>query len=322
MANNSQSRKWLLTINNPLECGLDRDKIIQSLNAFFPEYYCLADEIATTGTPHTHVFLYRKSAIRFNTIKKVFPIAHIEKSYGSVVENRDYIAKQGKWANSDKAETSVVGSFYESGTPPSEKEEKSPQMYELIQNINDGMTTLDIIKNTPGMAFRIRDIDIIRQTILAEKYTNEYREVEVCYLFGVSGAGKTMHIFQKYQGREICRVTNYRSGYNISFDGYNGQDVLVFEEFNSQIPITNMLNYLDIYPLLLPARYSDRIACFTKVYITSNLPLNQQYRDAQLNTPEIWKAFFRRIHRITEFFANGKTLELKEEMLCTKQEKD
>ena len=49
-------------------------------------------------------------------------------------------------------------------------------------------------------------------------------------------------------------MTNYRATRGISFDGYHGQDVLVFEEFSSQIPIEDMLNYLDIYPLSLPAR--------------------------------------------------------------------
>ena len=34
-----------------------------------------------------------------------------------------------------------------------------------------------------------------------------------------------------------------------------------------------MLNYLDIYPLYLPARYTDRVACYHHVYITSNAPL-------------------------------------------------
>ena len=43
-----------------------------------------------------------------------------------------------------------------------------------------------------------------------------------------------------------------------------------------------MLNLLDVYPPILPARYSDKVACFTKVYITSNLPLNRQYETVQL----------------------------------------
>ena len=87
----------------------------------------------------------------------------------------------------------------------------------------------------------------------------------------------------------------------IKFDSYSGQDVLVFEEFNSQIPIEEMLNYLDIYPLMLPARYSDKVACYTKVIITSNLPLEKQYVSEQLNKPKTYNAFLRRINYVMEY---------------------
>ena len=91
----------------------------------------------------------------------------------------------------------------------------------------------------------------------------------------------------------------------------HGQDVLVFEEFNSQINIEEMLNYLDIYPLSLPARYSDKVARYTKVYITSNLPLTHQYYDVQHNRPKTWEAFLRRIHRILEYKKDGSIIEHK-----------
>ena len=69
MGNNSQSRKWSLVINNPLEAGLDHTAISEKLHLFSPDYYCMADEIATTGTYHTfsstlhrrHAFLPSKS---------------------------------------------------------------------------------------------------------------------------------------------------------------------------------------------------------------------------------------------------------------------
>ena len=110
---------------------------------------------------------------------------------------------------------------------------------------------------------------------------------------------------------EICRITNYRGTRGISFDGYNGQDVLVFEEFNSQVPIEDLLNYLDIYPLHLPARYNDRVACYTKVYLTSNLPLEKQYRAERWDRPEIWRAFLRRIHNVIEYLSDGSTVQHK-----------
>lgn len=307
MANNSQSRKWALVINNPLDAGFDHTAIAAILALFSPAYYCMADEIAATGTFHTHVFLYSPSPIRFATLKTRFPVAHIEKAYGSAKENRDYITKSGKWAETDKAETTVAGSFMEWGTLPAEKEETDPELYRLIRELREGKRTAEIIEQSPKYAFRVRDIDTLRQTLLADRFATENRKLEVAYLYGDTGAGKTRSIYESHDPREICRVTNYRKG--VSFDAYNGQDVLAFEEFHSQIPIGDMLNYLDIYPLSLPARYTDRTACYTKVYITSNLPLTAQYRDEQYHRREIWAAFLRRIHKVIEFHKDGTAIE-------------
>ena len=308
MGNNSQSRKWSLVINNPLEAGLDHTAISEKLHLFSPDYYCMADEIATTGTYHTHVFFYAPSPSRFSTVKKRFPIAHIEKAYGSVQENRSYLRKDGRWADTDKAETSVPGTFEEWGEAPPERAEKHPEMFRLVQNIRDGLTTTEIIDDNPAMAFRVRDIDLLRQTLTAEKYALENRPLQVSYLYGASGAGKTRSIYSTHDPRSIYRVTNYRATRGISFDGYHGQDVLVFEEFSSQIPIEDMLNYLDIYPLSLPARYNDKTACYTKVYITSNSPLENQYWVEQQARPETWRAFLRRIHTVVEYLPDGSTI--------------
>ena len=303
--NNTQSRKWLLVINNPQEAGLTHERISEILTLFSPDYYCMADERATTGTLHTHIFIYSHSPIRSNTIKNRFPIAHIEKSYGSTMDNRNYILKTCKWENSDKSETSIEGSFYEFGEIPTEQQEKSPKMSRLIADVRSGMKTTEIIDTSPEFVFKIRDIDLLRQTLLYEKYKSQKRNITVTYLFGATGTGKTRSIFDKHDADDICRITNYSSKKGISFDGYSGQRVLVFEEFNSQIPIEEMLNYLDIYPLYLPARYNDKIACYEIVYITSNLPLSEQYREVQKNRPETWKAFLRRIHKVVEYCPGG-----------------
>lgn len=309
MSANPQGRKWALTINNPQECGLDHEAIAELLRKLVVDYWCMSDEIAKTGTYHTQMAFFRKSPLRFNTIKNVFPTAHIEKAYGSMKENRDYVHKTGKWADTEKAKTSVPGTFEEWGELPAEGQENSPKMAQLIENVKDGMTATEILESEPGFAFRLKDIDLLRQTLLAERFTVENRELEVTYLFGSTGMGKTRGIFAKHDPRDIYRVTNYRTGRGVSFDGYTGQNVLVFEEFASQIPIEEMLNYLDVYPLYLPARYADKVACYTKVYITSNLPITAQYVDVQHSRPETYKAFCRRIHRIVKYNADGTTNE-------------
>lgn len=298
-------------IQNPQECGLDHEAIVPILHRFHPDYFCLADEVATTGTLHTHIFLYSKSPIRFNTVKNRFPTAHIEKAFGSARENREYITKSGKWAEDKKAETSVEGSFYEFGELPQEGEEKDPKMFQLVQSVKDGLSTTEIIDETPSFAFKVRDIDALRETYLAQKYRSENRQVTVHYWYGETGTGKTSGIFARHPAEEICRITDYGKN-GVRFDAYHGQDVLVFEEFRSQIPIEVMLNYLDVYPLMLPARYNDRTACYTQVYLTSNLTLEQQYTDVQKYRPQTWQAFLRRINEVCLFTKEGMFTEVKD----------
>ncbi len=312
MANNTQSRKWLMVINNPSEAVLDHSTISEIVQKFCPVYFCMADEIATTGTYHTHVFFCTSSPARFSTIKKRFPTAHIEKAYGTPKENRDYITKTGIWADTSKAETSVPNTFQEWGELPADSEDKAPEMFQIMRALRSGKTIMEIIEGYPNLAFRIREIEVLRQTILSEKYSAENRKLEVYYLYGSTGTGKTWGIFKDNDPREICRITDYGGRNGVRFDAYHCQSILVFEEFHSQIPISTMLNYLDIYPLTLPARYTDRTACYTKVYLTSNVPLDEQYRDIQRYQWETWKAFLRRITNIIEYLPDGSTVIHKE----------
>ena len=307
MADNfdTQSRKWMLTINNPAICELNQSSMIDLLQRFHPAYFCLADEIATTGTYHTHIYLYSKSPIRFRTVKNRFPTAHIEKAMGTSQENRDYIRKEGKWEATAKVETRVPDTFFEFGTVPTPAEENAPKMYQLLQDVTDGFSTTEIIKSNPSFAFKSRDIDLLRDNLVSERFCTENRNVKVHYLYGDTGTGKTRGIFEKHPATDICRVTDYGNKNGVRFDAYHGQAVLVFEEFHSQIPISSMLNYLDIYPLMLPARYNDRVACYTTVYITSNISLQEQYPDVQRSQMETWRAFLRRISTVTEYRRNG-----------------
>lgn len=305
MARDPQMRKVNLTINNPSEMGLDLDTLDELIRTKLnPQYFCRSKEIGENGTEHFHAAIFRPSPYRFSTIKRTFPTAHIEKAYGSMSENRDYVAKGGKWAATDKADTSVPGTFAEYGTLPSEKEETASKYTALMTELRDGKTTTEIVEAHPEMALQTQRIDMLRETIRSDAYSSTFRpQLEVTYLYGASGVGKTRSIFEKHDPRDICRITSYVGG--IRFDSYRGQKVLVFEEFASQVPLSDMLNYLDIYPLMLPARYSDRVACYDQVYITSNIPLYGQYMCEQQEHPDRWAAFYRRIHHVYEFLSDG-----------------
>jgi nucleoside-triphosphatase THEP1 len=91
-------------------------------------------------------------------------------------------------------------------------------MYKLIQDLQEGKRTAEIIEDTPGLSFRIKDIDTLRQTLLLEKQNN--RNLLVTYLYGEPGSGKTRSIYEQHPTNEICRITNYRNGRGVTFDEY------------------------------------------------------------------------------------------------------
>ena len=120
----SQSRKWFATINNPIDKEFTHEHIKNQLNQLKSiTYFCMMDEIGEQGTPHTHIFIHAKnSPILFSTLKNKLPPADLEHAKGTAVQCREYIQKAGKWAESDKGETSVPGTFEEWGEFPVEKQ--------------------------------------------------------------------------------------------------------------------------------------------------------------------------------------------------------
>lgn len=304
----SQARRFQLTINNPLDNGMNHRQIRKQLGTLKSlVYWCLADEVGDKGTPHTHIYLHSSGAIRFKTIKRRFPTAHIEAVRGSVSENIDYVRKSGKWADSEKGTTTVPGSFDEWGeVPPDPKQSAKVSNGELLKRIIAGETDAEIITSEPRHIFRIDKIDRIRQTIRRAHGESTWRHLQVYYLWGSTGSGKSRFVIDQHGYGDVYRITDYKN----PWDGYQGQPVVVFEEFRSSIPIVSMLNFLDGYPLSLPARYANKQALYTTVYIISNIPLDAQYPDTQLEEPETWEAFCRRINNAPIEMMEGKSISI------------
>ena len=310
MANNKniQSRKWQGTINNPLDHGLDQRMMkLRFADSNAIDYYCMADEIGLeTQTPHTHFFICCRSPMHFSTLKNLFPMAHLERVKGTVQENIDYIKKEGKWADDPKADTKVEGSFYEWGEIPDEPGQGyRSDIAEMFQMINDGLSNAQIMFENPKLAQFSNKMDKIRQDVVEERYRNIFRHLKVTYIWGATETGKTRGIMEKHGYREVYRVTDYAH----PFDRYNMESVMCFDEFRSNLPIGDMLQYLDGYPISLPARYANRAACYETVYIISNISLKQQYPTMQKEQEETWKAFLRRIHKVVEYRQDGKIID-------------
>lgn len=292
MARKPSGRKFQLTINNPLKHGFSHERLKAILSEFSGAlYWCMCDEVGEQGTPHTHIYVVFKNCVMFDTIHRKFHGAHVEQTKGNNQENRDYVRKEGKWLNDDKHETNLIDTFEEWGELPSDRTRGENQSEQIMQMVRDGMTNAQILEAIPGAYSKLNYIEQARQTVLFDKYRDTWRELEVTYIWGDTGAGKTRSVMDTYGYSNVYRVTDYAH----PFDNYKGQDVILFDEFRSSLPLTSMLTYLDGYPVELPCRYANKAACFTKVFLVSNIPLEQQYPNIQREEPESWNAFRRRI---------------------------
>lgn len=299
MEKDTQSRKWLLTFNNPLDKKFDHTAIKNTLSDMKPVvYWVISDEIGEEKTPHTHLFFACSSPMRFSTVKNAFPTAHIDNARGTSEENRAYVLKTGKWEIDAKGETKVDGTQEEWGTLPAERQGQRNDLAELYNMIESGMSNFQIISQNPDHILQIDKLERVRQTIREEAAKNEFRHLSTAFIQGATETGKTRRVMEQHGYENCFRVTNYHRG---CYDGYRGQDVIVFEEFSSSIKIQEMLNLLDGYPVELPCRYVNKVACYTKAYLISNIPLEHQYPLVRLQHPDTWQAFTRRIGKVVAY---------------------
>lgn len=313
MARNQAHRKYQLTVNNPLDHGFTHQRIRATLDGFSGcLYWCMCDEVGQEGTPHTHLYLLFRNAVMFSTLQKRFYGAHIEPAKGSNQQNRDYIRKEGKWAADGKHETNLPDTFEESGPLPDEPERRLQVNEAIFAMLEDGASDYDILQAYPAAMNRLRNIDAARQTLLEEKYRKEYRQMEVRYLWGPTRTGKTRYVMDTYSYENVYRVTSYKN----PFDSYAGQPVLLLDEFRSSLPFSDLLKYLEGYPVMLPCRYADKVACFTQVYIVSNIPLSEQYPNIQAGEPESWLAFKARLTEVYEMLPDQTPVPFEEAASC------
>lgn len=281
-----QFRNFLLTINNEERTDNELLEYCKSLNNL--KYVVFQREKGHHAcTEHIQMYIEFTLGKRFETIKSYFPRAHIEERRGTKAQARDYCMK----SDTRIGEPIEYGTFVDNG--------KRSDLFDIYELVKDGATDYEIMDMFPSQYMRyFKAIQNCRQTYVFEKFRKTFRKLDVTYIWGPAGSGKSRYVLDKYGFENVYRVTNYEKG---AFDSYKGQDVIVFEEFRSSFSMVEMLNYLDGYPLQLPCRYSDLTACYTKVFIITNIPLYEQYKSIQKEHGETWRAFLRRINKVLDF---------------------
>ena len=292
----SRSRSWVLTQSAE---KITQEELIDALSNYtWVGQLEKGEKGGEDGYLHYQIYIENIEAIRFSTLKKKLPNAYIAERRGTRRQAYEYVTK---------AETRI-GEPLGNGTINLEEEQgKRNDLRNIIMMLEEDASMAEIQNAYPSQFLlysnRIKAYVNARDEQRQEIFKKTFRTLTTTYIWGKTGVGKTRFVMDKFGYENVYVVTNYDRS---MWDTYKGQKVVLFDEFRSSMKISEILKQLDGYPIDLPARYHNKIACYDIVYIASNIPLLEQYPIIQNEEPETFEAFKRRIHYIWEF---GKTSE-------------
>ncbi len=300
---NSRVRQWVGTWNNPKMTDEEFQQHFQNLyEEEYVQYAIFQRECGEEKhTEHFQFFVDFRNPQYFKKVKeKLLPYGcHFAPMRSTAKRCKEYCSK---------SDTRVSGP-YEIGE--FENEAQRSDLTNAIMLLRGG-TPFEIVKEIyPNQSVMYRTKLLAEEEDYKKKaFMNVFRNVEVTYIYGEPGTGKTRSVYRKYGLREgeLFRISTYEK---YLFHGYDRHQVILFDEFESQVKITEMNQYLDIYPLRLRALGNSVPACYTKVYITSNLSPSEQYKSLEsTGSDKLKKAFLRRLHHV--IYVDGKGKEHKE----------
>lgn len=257
-------RRCFFTWNNYDNDFNNRDEIVNyffSLNDFKGAvlgFECGEKE----ETKHIQGVVFFNQQKTFNTLRDYLKNNHIEK----VISLKDAInyCKKG-------------GDFIEIGDIPKTKQQTSITA-DFIADIKAGVNNNDLAYNYPSLYLQnLNKISSIRQEERFNYYRVNYRNVKVFFVSGYSGIGKSFLPSLLLGEENIYRISENDAN---KWDKYEGQEIVIFEEFSGRFfHINELLQLLDIYPCQLKARYFNKVACYSIVIINTNL----KYEDILFN---------------------------------------
>lgn len=269
------------------DCAKEFFKLIDYI-----DYFCFQYEKGESGNLHLQGFIHYSRSMDMKVVHKIYPTISLNPC-GTLTNSEciEYCQKKG---------TSIEGyGFYSHGEQPADERTRT-DMNELRQDIADCTPYDEMFKKYTWLMIQSGDkILKAQQKHKQQKFKNTVRQVYVTYIYGKERAGKTTYPERVlgYEPMEIGLVGDYNT--TGMFDEYESQDLIVFDEFDSQVEITKMNKYLDGRPCALPARNYNRVACYTKVFIISNYPLDYHYRKARADGKEpSYRGFVERINEI------------------------
>ncbi len=242
----TQSKSWAFT---DFEL-LDWRKIYEQSDQI--RYICWGTEICpTTNKKHYQGWIQINYKARLGGIKKVCQSKkiHIESCRGTEEQNDKYCQKDNLYEK--------IGEYMVQG--------QRTDLEGLKKIIDEGGTFKEIADANFQSFIQYNRGFQVYKNIVDKSRRKCFRMVKTIHIHGKTNTGKTRKAMSysddtyKIQGNALQW-----------WDGYDGEETLVIDEYDNQIPITELLGILDGYQLRLPIKGSFTYANWKTIIITSN----------------------------------------------------
>jgi hypothetical protein len=277
-----RSRRWCFTLNNPTpeENESIRQQMTLLMQASKTQWLPLTYLVfgrECQSTPHLQGYLELSKKTSLSTLKKFLSRAHWEKAKGTSKQASDYCKKDGD--------------FEEAGTL-SPGQGTRTDLLDIKNEIDAGASDFEIATKYFNKWLLHRRSFAAYRGLLATKRS---WKTKVVVIWGKTGVGKTRFVHD-----QIMDSTFWTPGDYLWFDGYSGQEIVLFDEFRGQYPISQFLKLTDRYPMTVPIKGGFSNWSPRKIYITSNIKPSIWYHNVADATHQ---ALLRRldiIHQVNE----------------------
>nr|QLM00364.1 replication-associated protein [Goose circovirus] len=247
-------KRWVFTINNPT--FEDYCAVVEFCNLDNCKFAIVGEEKGDReGTPHLQGFLsLRKNAKAAALEEKLGGRAWLSRARGSDEDNEEYCSKES--------------TYLRVGEP--NREGRSSDLSDAASDVLAGLPITDVARKYPTTYVMFgRGLERLRQLIVE---TARDWKTEVIVLIGRPGSGKSRYAFE-FSARE-----KYYKSRGKWWDGYNGQDVVVMDDFYGWLPYDDLLRICDRYPLRV--EYKGGMTQFVSktLIITSNREPRDWYK--------------------------------------------
>lgn len=223
--------------------------------------YC----VSAAGLEHIHAVFCGVNQLRLTTLKKFLgPPAHIEITRGDKAQVEAYINKTGKFEEKGEAILAKAQIGEIKGT-----QGKRTDIMFIREAIDKGLNWHDVVRLNDRF-YDGRMTTIIKNMYFDKRFqeTPLKRKVDVHWVIGGSGSGKTGTIFQlaeEYGADNIFLVSDYKA----PFDGYAGEKIIVMDEFRGQMAYSVLLDVTEGYRKQVHCRNTNVWSLWDAVYITT-----------------------------------------------------